>query len=356
MECSPRRLFPDHSRTAPTGRGVAKGRAQRVSRSPETVSWLCAASSSGPIAPATEDESRHSSRDGPVHCGQARESVGGDGRRPRSCRGGSEDRVDQSQVNVEATTIGRRDRTMPQVHRQSRERRVKELDAQRSEECALLERLVHAQSRVPSEVHPSDPGEQVTTLQQMVNMLQSERDALAKELHEARCGADDQDIRPVAKKQAVARQAGSRRDPRCPIPMMPRYGPNDVTNWLQDRQAEQHEALLQGDLQHVSDFGRVMAEGVTHSHRDHESAAFMSCQHDHVVNPVTHQCGFVGCRVGEASNPGPVQTRQARRLETALDGARQPGPTSRRRRRRALPWSWESDTELDTDPGRGAVG
>ena len=63
----------------------------------------------------------------------------------------------------------------------------------------------------------------------------------------------------------------------------------------------------------------------------------------------------MGCRVGEASNPGPVQTRQARRLETALDSARHPGPTSRRRRRRALPWSWESDTESDTDPGRGAV-
>ena len=30
---------------------------------------------------------------------------------------------------------------------------------------------------------------------------------------------------------------------------------------------------------------------------------------------VFHRCGFLGCRVGEASNPGPVQTRQARRAE-----------------------------------------
>ena len=30
---------------------------------------------------------------------------------------------------------------------------------------------------------------------------------------------------------------------------------------------------------------------------------------------VVHRCGFLGCRVGEASNPGPVQTRQARRAE-----------------------------------------
>ena len=34
-----------------------------------------------------------------------------------------------------------------------------------------------------------------------------------------------------------------------------------------------------------------------------------------VVRVVVHQCGFAGCRVGEASNTGPVQTRQARRLE-----------------------------------------
>ena len=56
---------------------------------------------------------------------------------------------------------------------------------------------------------------------------------------------------------------------------------------------------------------------------------------------------------------GPVQTRQARRLETALDSARHPGPTSRQRRRRSLPWSWDSDTESDTDPRLscgGAVG
>ena len=65
---------------------------------------------------------------------------------------------------------------------------------------------------------------------------------------------------------------------------------------------------------------------------------------------VFHQCGFRGCRIGDASNLGPVQTRQARRLETAPDSARHPGPTSRRRRRRALPWSRDSDTESDTDP------
>ena len=46
--------------------------------------------------------------------------------------------------------------------------------------------------------------------------------------------------------------------------MMPQFVPNDVTIWLQDRQAEQHEAPLHGDLQHVSDLGKVVAEGVNH--------------------------------------------------------------------------------------------
>ena len=35
---------------------------------------------------------------------------------------------------------------------------------------------------------------------------------------------------------------------------------------------------------------------------------------------ISHRCGLRGCRVGEASNPGPVQTRNARRLQsTQLD-------------------------------------
>ena len=113
-------------------------------------------------------------------------------------------------------------------------------------------------------VHPPD-SEEVTSIQQMVNMLQTKRDTLAKELQEARCGADDQDVRLVAKKQSVSRQAaGSRRDLRCPISMMPQCVSNDVTIWLQDHQEEQYEALLHGDLQHVSDSGKVMAEGVNH--------------------------------------------------------------------------------------------
>ena len=86
-----------------------------------------------------------------------------------------------------------------------------------------------------------------------------------------------------------------------------------------------------------------------------------------------------GVRVGEASNPGPVQTRQARRAEhdrviadgrvhreddeplhTAPDSlSTSIGSRRRRRRLRPLPWSWDSDSELDepvsASRGRGEV-
>ena len=127
------------------------------------------------MAPAPEDESRRSSRDGPVHCGQTRERIGGDGRRQRSGCGGSEVRADQSQVSVEATASGRRNRSVPQVHRQ-RKKAHQGVDSQRAKECALLteaqerlERLVNEQSRAPTIVHPPDLEEQVTSPQQMVS-------------------------------------------------------------------------------------------------------------------------------------------------------------------------------------------
>ena len=64
--------------------------------------------------------------------------------------------------------------------------------------------------------------------------------------------------------------------------------------------------------------------------------------------------GWRGVRVGEASNPGPVQTRSARRLaeplqDTTQDSVRVDVSTTRRRRLRlrALPRSWDSDSDLD---------
>ena len=242
------------------------------------------------------------------------------------------------------------------------ERRIKELDAQRAEECALLteaqerlERLVHAQSRVSTVVHPPDSGEQVTTLQQMVNMFAIR----------ARCSCEG-----VARSQMWGRRSRhsscGEETSRCeagrfttrssvPDPYDAPVCAERCDELVARSPSRTARGFVAGRFAARDGLGQSDGRRRGSPHRDHESAAFISCQHDRVVNLVTHQCGFVGCRVGEASNPGPVQIGQARRLETALDSARHPGPTSRRRRRRALPWSWESDTESDTDPGRGAV-
>ena len=65
-----------------------------------------------------------------------------------------------------------------------------------------------------------------------------------------------------------------------------------------------------------------------------------------------HQCGHLGCCVGEASNPGPAKTRQARRVEhdrVIADTAQDSVSTTRRRRQRLrpLPWLRDSDSDLD---------
>ena len=98
-----------------------------------------------------------------------------------------------------------------------------------------------------------DSASQVASLQQMVNLLQSERDALAKELQVM--FATEEDVRPVAKKQAVARLAISHWEVHGVVPLMPRHVPDDVMSLLLDRQAEQHDALMMGYLHHVTELG-----------------------------------------------------------------------------------------------------
>ena len=115
------------------------------------------------------------------------------------------------------------------------ERRIEELDTEREKERVSLveaqerlERLVDEQSRCP-ETPDTLPGSQVTALQQMVNLLQSKRDVLAKELTAARSTiSEDQTIHLVVKKQAVSRQASSRRDAHGRIPLMPCHVPYDI--------------------------------------------------------------------------------------------------------------------------------
>ena len=222
------------------------------------------------------------------------------------------------------------------------ERRLAEIDAQRvAEQESLTEaraRLERLRSEAAQCADRQESGSQVASLQQMVNLLHSERDALAKEL-QVMC-ATEEDVRSVAKKQAVARLAISHREVQGAMP-------NDVMSWLQDRQAEQHDALMMGDLpsRHgvgPSDVGRREASG-----RNYLSAAIFCGQHGHVKTsprvthkddveiespaqsfcdpfqktpqPITriveHRCGMQGVRVGEASNPGPPRRLILRPVE-----------------------------------------
>ena len=77
-----------------------------------------------------------------------------------------------------------------------------------------LKRLLEAQSRGPT-MQPQDPGSQVTSLQQMVNTLQPNAMLWRRRLHQAKQTVED-DVQPVTKKQAVARQVNSFRDPHVP--------------------------------------------------------------------------------------------------------------------------------------------
>ena len=107
-----------------------------------------------------------------------------------------------------------------------------------SEAQERFARLIDTQSR--GQVSPQrteqrvEPGSQVASLQQMV-----ERGALEQELQQARCATEgEEDIRPVARKQTVARSATSHRDARGAIRVMPKHVLHHVMTWLRDRQAE----------------------------------------------------------------------------------------------------------------------
>ena len=106
----------------------------------------------------------------------------------------------------------------------------------------------------------------------------SRRDALAQELH--RRQASTEDVQPVAKKQAVARQVNSCQEVRGLVPLMPKCVPNDVMSWLQDRQAD-CQLLAQDVCDRVGqdDLGRGCSFD-----RDHDRPAIICGQHGDLVN------------------------------------------------------------------------
>ena len=75
--------------------------------------------------------------------------------------------------------------------------------------------------------------------------------------------------------------------------------PQDVDGWLSEKHLELRDAIEVGDKESVI-FG---------SDRSDSERSGDSQQHGGVVRIVAHQCGWLGCRVREATNPGPSQRR-----------------------------------------------
>ena len=145
------------------------------------------------------------------------------------------------------------------------------------------------------------------------NVLQSERDALAKELHEVR-GADDQNICPTVKKQAVSRQVGY----GAPRPSDAPVRPERCDELVARSPSRTARGFVAGGFATRVGVGQGDVRKSEQSHRDHVSAASIRGEHDHGVkfaNVVTNQCRFERCRVGEASSPGPRIRRLLRPVE-----------------------------------------
>ena len=79
---------------------------------------------------------------------------------------------------------------------------------------------------------------------------------------------------------------------------MPSLIPAELYQWIEDRETDLQEALVDGNSARALELTSKMAEGAKQLGRS-------------LARAIAHQCGLLGCRVGEASNPGPVQTRQA---------------------------------------------
>ena len=115
---------------------------------------------------------------------------------------------------------------------------------------------------------------------------------------------------------------------------------NGFPRGIDARRCEKSSRIVQDVVRRSPPFGGVVSTLtiICGQHGD------VNAEGDHCL----HQCGYLGCRVREASNPGPVQSRQARRAQhdqVIADTAQDSVSTTRRRCLRPLPWSWDSDTE-----------
>ena len=160
-----------------------------------------------------------------------------------------------------------------------------------------LERLraaaVAAES-VPLPRSSSEAQNQLQNLQQMVNQLQEERDALARELQGA----------PVERPKV--RQRLSHAYGACMIPPMPTTIPRDLNDWMQERHGELQEAMNEGHNSKVLELTSMLSNAAEKMCDDRRQDVLIDESRSH------SRYGLRGVRVGEASHPGPPRRQSSR--------------------------------------------
>ena len=136
-----------------------------------------------------------------------------------------------------------------QVYDAERQQLVQELTESESQLSRLREvaRAQEAPVITPPQEQP-DMATQVQHLQQMVNQLQEERDAMAEELHG-----------PVERPRVRQRVSPS----HIPdvVPPMPTLIPHDLSIWMQDRQSDLQEAMIAGDIKKMLELTSLQSQG-----------------------------------------------------------------------------------------------
>ena len=95
----------------------------------------------------------------------------------------------------------------------------------------------------------------------------------------------------------------------------------DIVRWMQDRQADIHEATMAGNAQEVARLCGVMGTAATDwSTTVHVAVDGVQCS---AVKSRDSMYGFRGVRVGEASHPGPRLARRDQDLPNTSEGATQ---------------------------------
>ena len=112
-----------------------------------------------------------------------------------------------------------------------------------------LERLrAAAADAIPRPRPPADVETQVQGLQQMVNQLQEERDALVRELHGA----------PLESPRVRQRLSHGHRS--GVIPPMPTLIPGDLSDWMQERHGDLQEAMNVGNTGKILELTSMLSD------------------------------------------------------------------------------------------------